>query len=71
MSNTWTHGSASLSQIVVSSSSKVGTQSRIRENRKSQELSLAHHALATQYTAAVTVIIVSVGLKITAEHGCR
>ena len=47
----------------MSSSSKVGTQSRIRENRKSQGLSLARHALATRYVAAVTVIVVSVGFK--------
>lgn len=47
----------------MSSSSKVGTQSRIRGNRKSQGLSLVLHALETQYMAAVTVIVVSVGFK--------
>lgn len=35
----------------------MGTQSRIRENRKSQRLSLACHALVTQYVAAVTLIV--------------
>lgn len=49
----------------------MGTQSRIRENRKSQRLSLACHALVTQYVAAVTLIVLSIGLKITAERGCQ